>query len=991
MTDVDARTDTRLLGDLITPGSRSVLNPESIALHGGLETSTVVLVMLAAGKGTRFGREPKCIQPVHGTPLARHSINAFRRFGTAPVVCVVGYRYQEVCDALGGDVTYVLSDNPTGGTAYAAMEALAAPGLLDANPLLVISMGDRVVPPTTYGRLCETHTAGRQEATITMLTAIYEEPKQRGKGRVVRDASGQVVRIVEERDIALIDDKAARSELLGLVEGNCPLYAIRAATLHTYLGQLTNANAQHQFYLTDIVRMISADGGEVRTITTRAGDPAYDLLCADVTRPQDLAMLEGIMASSAGLLRPTAMGVEAAAELIVQGRPPGQIASIVRQLEDLMATVEREGLGFRPDEPVAIGISGGRLRIACMHPDMTRFYGPAWQMPIGAGNREGGEQIVALVQESGDGYLHLYPTNPEFRECINDLPCDDEAMYPDAAVADWHAYETFGTHLSESLLLSLGYFSDEELAQRRRNGQPLPPSSLWAGSNMRRPFALVGNALASLRTLRTGTLGARVQERLGRNRFQGLRLACTGSIPRGGFSSSSAVTLATKNGVNALFELEIPADLLVHLACQAEFGTGVRGGSLDQATEQKGRAGLGTLISSSPRDNYRVIGAYPVPADRFRVIFPYSVERDRQAWRWSWGLYGRSAGEGPLTAGEMRKLTGKAAEIAAILTRLPLETDYFREIEDDLVADGALSDQSRRWIAKVLRKLPLLASQAELQQGVEAQREWYVQQLMESERLGRESAESKAQATLASLWEGWRDPILRRTTETGEVVTEVGVPLRAMVAYLFGEVAKNLHLIHHPEEWIACVALSQRGDRTVDIEPQRLPTRQELVSELEWERGLDGPARMERWLAHCEATPFDYNRGLDDASLARPEPPAFHRLEGSGFFRGLALVDLAEAMLVRVFGRDAVAVRINAAGQGDYFQVHVDTHVVDPEEVKAFLQAAFYRRFGLNPEPPFVELHPGGGAVGVRLDRYDALSHLVDHLRSSRRQAEGDA
>ena len=95
-------------------------------------------------------------------------------------------------------------------------------------------------------------------------------------------------------------------------------------------------------------------------------------------------------------------------------------------------------------------------------------------------------------------------------------------------------------------------------------------------------------------------------------------------------------------------------------------------------------------------------------------------------------------------------------------------------------------------------------------------------------------------------------------------------------------------------------------------------------------------------------------------------------------------------MLVRAFGRVAVAVRINAAGQGDYFQVHIDTHLTDPEEVKAFLQVAFYRRF-LNPEPPFVELHPGGGAVGVRLDRYDALPHLVDRLRAPGRQAEGDA
>ena len=45
--------------------------------------------------------------------------------------------------------------------------------------------------------------------------------------------------------------------------------------------------------------------------------------------------------------------------------------------------------------------------------------------------------------------------------------------------------------------------------------------------------------------------------------------------------------------------------------------TGVRAGSLDQATEQKGRAGCGTLISSNPRENFRIIGTYPLPAERF--------------------------------------------------------------------------------------------------------------------------------------------------------------------------------------------------------------------------------------------------------------------------------------------------------------------------------------------------------------------------------------
>src|SRR5204862_8218627 len=110
---------------------------------------------------------------------------------------------------------------------------------------------------------------------------------------------------------------------------------------------------------------------------------------------------------------------------------------------------------------------------------------------------------------------------------------------------------------------------------------------------------------------------------LGRERFKGLRLVCTGGIPQGGFSSSSALTVATKNALNSLFDLGVPPDVLVHLACQAEYGTGVRAGSLDQATEQKGRAGQGTLISSNPRENYRILGTYTVPSARFHVLFPY--------------------------------------------------------------------------------------------------------------------------------------------------------------------------------------------------------------------------------------------------------------------------------------------------------------------------------------------------------------------------------
>jgi len=640
-------------------------------------------------------------------------------------------------------------------------------------------------------------------------------------------------------------------------------------------------------------------------------------------------------------------------------------------------------VAFAPDEPVALGVSGGRLRIAFMHPDMVRFYGPAWQMPIGAADAGGDEQIVLLAQAASDRQIRLHPADPKYREIVNAVPADSDAMFPGEEVAGWHAFEAFGTRLNVEVLLSLGYFSDEELARRREAGLPLPPPSLWVCNNLRRPLSLVGNAIASLRTLRAGALGARVQRVLGRDAFQGLRLAAIGGIPQGGFASSSALTLAVKNALDALYGLGIPADLLVHLAAQAEYGTGVRAGPLDQATEQKGRAGRGALISSNPRDNYRELAAYDVPAERIRIFFPYSVARDREAWRWSGGVYAQKPGPGPLTAGEMRKLTGKAAELAALLVRLPLATDFFPAIEEDLLRNGELALDRRRWIAGILRPLPLLASRDDLHARAAENRAWLIGQLIETERLGPDEAGRRADATLAGLFAGWRDPVLRRPGADGSVIEEHGVPLRAMLAYLFAEVARNFRLVRHPDAWIETVRLSQRGDRCFEIDPDALPPGHELAREQAWEVGSAGPARLDRWLQRCGARPFDYSRGLDDRSLDAAEPPDFVRLEGSSFFRGLALIDLAEAMLLRAFGPAATAVRVNAAGQGDYFQVHVDTRAASPDEVKRFLRSAFFRRFGLTPDPDIVEVHPGGGAAGVRLSHFRDLAGLARRLRSA--------
>ena len=69
-----------------------VLDTPGAAALSVLQADRPVLVMLAAGKGTRFGLAPKCAQPVCGKPLARHAVDAFRRVVDGAVVCLVHYR-----------------------------------------------------------------------------------------------------------------------------------------------------------------------------------------------------------------------------------------------------------------------------------------------------------------------------------------------------------------------------------------------------------------------------------------------------------------------------------------------------------------------------------------------------------------------------------------------------------------------------------------------------------------------------------------------------------------------------------------------------------------------------------------------------------------------------------------------------------------------------------------------------------------------------------
>lgn len=199
-------------------------------------------VILAAGKGTRMKSDlPKVLHSVCGRPMLGHVINAVAQAGVNKTVVVAGFGSQRVTEYLGDQAAVVLQQEQLG-TAHALMQAETE---LQGYPgdLLVVCGDTPLLRGETLARLAEQHRVSG--AAATLLTAEMADPT--GYGRVIRSASGAVERIVEQKD-------ASPEERL-VKEINTGVYCFRVPGLFDALKQITPANAQGEYYLTDIIQI----------------------------------------------------------------------------------------------------------------------------------------------------------------------------------------------------------------------------------------------------------------------------------------------------------------------------------------------------------------------------------------------------------------------------------------------------------------------------------------------------------------------------------------------------------------------------------------------------------------------------------------------------------------------------------------------------------------------------------------------------------------
>ena len=207
------------------------------------------VVILAAGKGTRMRSDlPKVLHPIAHKSMVQHVIDTANSLGSNAIQLVYGYGADKLQTVLGEQaVNWVLQAEQLG-TGHAV--AQANPNINDDDTVLILYGDVPLIQQSTLEKLL----AARPENGMAILTVNLVNPT--GYGRIVREA-GNVVGIVEQKD--------ANAQQLLIQEVNTGIMAVPGKQLKSWLGRLSNANAQGEYYLTDIVAMAKEDGVAIDT------------------------------------------------------------------------------------------------------------------------------------------------------------------------------------------------------------------------------------------------------------------------------------------------------------------------------------------------------------------------------------------------------------------------------------------------------------------------------------------------------------------------------------------------------------------------------------------------------------------------------------------------------------------------------------------------------------------------------------------------------
>jgi bifunctional UDP-N-acetylglucosamine pyrophosphorylase/glucosamine-1-phosphate N-acetyltransferase len=216
------------------------------------------IIILAAGKGSRMrSSQPKVLHKIGAKEMVQHVIDQ----ANALDICkkemtmhvVVGHEAQQVEDTLQGQNVIFALQSEQLGTGHAVGQALKN---VSSDGVSLILYGD--VPLTQSSTMQSLVDIAKQDQ-LGLLTVTLDNPN--GYGRIVRDGNNEVQAIVEQKD--------ANADQLKICEINTGIMAVPNKFLHKWINQLSNENAQGEYYLTDIIAMAVAD--QVAVVTRTPG------------------------------------------------------------------------------------------------------------------------------------------------------------------------------------------------------------------------------------------------------------------------------------------------------------------------------------------------------------------------------------------------------------------------------------------------------------------------------------------------------------------------------------------------------------------------------------------------------------------------------------------------------------------------------------------------------------------------------------------------
>lgn len=239
--------------------------------------SASCVVILAAGKGTRMKSElPKVLHQIKGRPMLSYAVATAQKLQPQQIVVVTGFGADLVQSEMGDDLVYALQE-PQLGTGHAVMCAM--PSVAKTATEVIVTYGDMpLLTAETLDKLRQVRQ--ERQCAATVLTAIIDSLPP--FGRIVRDAAGQFLRIVEDRDCS--------EEQKQIPEVNLGIYCFAVEPLRKALAGLNTNNAQGEYYLTDVLELLLGDGHQVVTVTTTDQKQAMGINNLD-----DLAQVESYL------------------------------------------------------------------------------------------------------------------------------------------------------------------------------------------------------------------------------------------------------------------------------------------------------------------------------------------------------------------------------------------------------------------------------------------------------------------------------------------------------------------------------------------------------------------------------------------------------------------------------------------------------------------------------------------------------------------------